>query len=174
MRSVDPQGDDGRPIGDLLRPSLTEADDAVGFHRPWNPIALVFVAFLGGMPAGGLLLADNCRRLGLRDRIALTVAVSVIVTLLVSGGLAYAHTAIPSHAAGDSSRRLCRFIAQACVVAAAYPLCLLQQKRYRLFQHSGGEPGRVIIPAVGAIVLGIVVNIALLQAATRLVRAMGG
>src|SRR5262249_22153508 len=78
------------PDDDLFTPTLTEADDAVGFRRPWNPWSLVFVAFFRAavMPApwalagGGGTLALNFARLGVRQRVlpagALVLAAALV------------------------------------------------------------------------------------------------
>src|SRR5690606_30786669 len=52
----------------LLTPSLTAADDAVGFDRPWNPWSLVMLVFFAGPLFGGVLAARNFVRLGQPER----------------------------------------------------------------------------------------------------------
>ena len=49
---------------DLLAPSLTAHDDAVGFDRPWSPNFLVVIGAFFGLIPMGLLLAENFKRLG--------------------------------------------------------------------------------------------------------------
>jgi hypothetical protein len=62
---------------DLLAPELTEADDAVGFDRPWNPWSLVTLTFFFGLPAGGSLLALNFDRLGMPGRRLPALAIAI-------------------------------------------------------------------------------------------------
>jgi hypothetical protein len=143
---------------DLLRPSLTEEDDAIGFDRPWDPSSLVMLAFFGGLVAGGGLLALNFRRLGLKDRFVpalLTVALSEIVwTCALIWLIGYG-----SHPLIDFvSWRSYGLAAHIFTCFLALVMARFQQKRYRLFKTRRLPDGKLFVPALAALAVGLVVN----------------
>jgi hypothetical protein len=134
---------------DLLAPELTDADDAIGFDRPWNPWSLVTLTFFCGLPAGGGLLALNFDRLGMPGRRLPTLAVVVALTTLVVLGRVWAMGSglIPTD---QSGRQIGRWATQAIFVLAAMAIAAPQQKRFRIFQASGEPAGHLLWPAVTA------------------------
>ena len=70
---------------DLFQPTLTDAHDIVGIHRPWSPWHLVLLAFFVGFFVGGILIAMNFRRLGIQGWYGLTLmaAVAYLVVMFV-------------------------------------------------------------------------------------------
>src|SRR5690606_37884850 len=66
-------------------PSLTAADDAVGFDRPWNPWSLVMLVFFAGPLFGGVLAARNFVRLGQPERSAPAIGLFVAIWLAILG-----------------------------------------------------------------------------------------
>lgn len=74
-----------RDLDPLLQPMLTAADDAHGFHKPWDPSTLGWLTLLVGPFGCGLLMWRNQSRLGLRGGahflgILAIVGVAVIAT----------------------------------------------------------------------------------------------
>src|SRR4051794_1678132 len=68
----------------LLKPTLTEADDALDFAEPWNPWSLVVLTFFFGLPAGGGLLALTSPPLGMRPRLAPALTAVIAATALMT------------------------------------------------------------------------------------------
>ena len=134
---------------DLLRSSLTESDDAIGFDRPWSPGLLVWVAFLGGLPAAGAMYALNFRRLGMPSAAPLTFAVAMVLFLVAQGYAASRITVAPT--IDFDTRRLYRFGLQALAVLFALVVAAVQRKRFRLFEVSGGQGGALLKPGAIAV-----------------------
>jgi heme A synthase len=138
---------------DLLRPTLTVEDDESGFDCPWSPMALVFVAFFGGLPAGGGLLALNFRRLGRPERVAPAMVLVVILTILVVAVGGYL-AASKAGAADRSTSQYFRLGARAFAVVVSLALAASQAKRYRLFSQSDRPKGKLLVPIIAAIAVG--------------------
>jgi hypothetical protein len=143
---------------DLFKATLTEADDAVDFDRPWSPWSLVILTFFGGLVAGGGLLALNFRRLGTRGRVFTTLAVVGVVTVVMAAATAWTVTWGGIDPSDREARRVHRMVQKAieCAVAAAF--AVQQRRRYRLFQTTGLEAGRLVVPALAAVGISIVVT----------------
>lgn len=140
---------------DLLSPKLTEADDAVGFDRPWNPWSLVTLTFFFGLLAGGGLLAFNFDRLGMPGRRLPTLALVVGVTTAGILALSWA-TGSGLVPAGDrGAQRSARWVVRAVFVLVAITIAARQRPRFRLYEMSGDPPGGLWKPgaAAGAISL---------------------
>jgi hypothetical protein len=134
---------------DLLAPELTEADDAVGFDRPWNPWSLVTLTFFCGLLAGGGLLALNFARLGMPGRRLPTLAVVLLLTTV--GVLAVAWAVGSGLITADASgRQTSRWVLRVGFLLAAMVIAAQQQKRFRIFHASGEPPGHLLWPAVVA------------------------
>jgi hypothetical protein len=146
------------PEDDLLTPTLTEEDDAVGFERPWQPWSLVVLTFFAGIPAGGSLLALNFSRLGVPRRVLPAVFSVIAATLLFSAWRGWSLHHLPV----DGAWRLLSLAQRALESLAAGGLAWLQRRRYRVFRGSGGEPGPVLLPGVLAAVLSLAVQAALM------------
>lgn len=151
---------------DLFRPSLTAADDSVGFERPWNPQSLVVATFFIGILGGGALLAWNCRRLGIKGRALPTLLLSMAIVAawyLVLG--AVFHGLPPA-----GYRALLRMGNRVIAVVAALTFAAGQQRRYRLFQRADLPAGRGL-PAIAVGALGLIGELALASFALRLFAA---
>jgi hypothetical protein len=141
--------------GDLLRPSLTESDDATGFDRPWSPFGIVWVAAIGGLLPSGVLLALNFRRLGMARWTLPTLAITAALTLLLDGVVMYAATT------GQVDRltgRWLRFGLKAFAIAFALAFAAAQSRRFRLFGTTRQAPGGLLNPALVAIGVSMVVT----------------
>lgn len=141
---------------DLLTPTLTAADDALGFGRPWNPNGVTLASFFGGPLTAAGLFAINARRLGLPRQ---------VVPILVSFGLlAVLHIAViikakqGELAVDDRSIRLGSSLV---TVVAALGIARLQGHRFRLFVRSGGDLAPLFRIGILAVVLGIVAHASL-------------
>ncbi|MBI3919860.1 MAG: hypothetical protein HY318_00480 [Armatimonadetes bacterium] len=145
---------------DLFQPSLTEEDDATGFHEPWSPWALVMLSFFFSLASGGTLLAINFNRLGMRRWFYPALALVILVTLGTCGFLFWAttHGLIAPKNRGSASTF--RMVTRACHVAIAIGMASMQRRRFRLHQFSGLQTGKLWIPAILASVGSIVANLA--------------
>lgn len=145
------------PEDDLFTPTLTEEDDAVGFERPWSPWSLVVLTFFFGIPGGGGLLALNFSRLGVPRKVVPAVLVVITASLLFSAlrgwGIVHLHA--------ESHLRLLNLGQKALETVAAGALAWAQRRRYRVFQGSGGEAGRLLLPGAVAAALSLLVQMAL-------------
>jgi len=140
---------------DLFRPTLTEEDDAVGFDRPWNPYHLVLVTFFSGLPGGGVLLALNFRRLGMKEKVHFAlweIGAASVLLFALAGWLAagYRHTANWS-----STSQLLRLGLQAISVVVALLIAGRQRRRFRLFEASNLPGGKLFWPIVAALIGGM-------------------
>lgn len=146
------------PDEDLLKPSLDQQDEASGFADPWNPASLVFAAFFVGPLAGGYLIAQNFKRLGMHARFGPTLAVFVTVGVVVTGtvmGLAYFDVFDSSD---QEIRRLARLLARAVTIVMALIFTHQQKARFRLYLHSGHEPASLWGPGIMAFIAGFVLG----------------
>ena len=139
--------------GDLLRPVLTESDDALGFDRPWSPFSIVWVAAFGGLLAAGALYAINFRRLGMARWALPTLAVTIVLTLVLHG------LVFGPAAAGQVDRetgRWLRFGLRAFAIGFAVAFAAAQDRRFRLFTTTRRPPGALLKPALIAVAASIV------------------
>src|SRR5688500_12751591 len=134
------------PDDDLFQPTLTEADDAEGFNKPWNPWSLVVLAFFFGLPGGGGLLAFNYERLGIRGRLLPTLALVLVVSAAIAAAQLWLRANPVGGLQGRPARRAAGLAAQGAAALAAMALAGTQRRRYRLYQATGQEPGRVLLP----------------------------
>lgn len=142
---------------DLFTPTLTEEDDAVGFERPWNPWSLVVLTFFFGIPAGGGLLALNYSRLGVPRKALRAVLLVITAALLFAGLRGWGIT----HLHDESQLRLLNLGQKAVETLTAGALAWTQQRRFRVFRGSAGEPGRLLLPGILAAVLSVIAQMAL-------------
>ncbi len=123
---------------DLLEPVLTEADDLVGFDKPWHPWSLVILTALTHFTVGGLFVALNQRRLGRKKRFW-----STWLTFLGIGILTYS-VWILIRLSGveftENEERLWRHGTRAIPLLMAFLFVRSQQRRFRVFVGGGGEP----------------------------------
>ena len=152
------------PDHEFFEPTLTEDDDAKDFDRPWRPMSLVFASFFAGPLGGGALFGINYKRLGrpqylwpcILGGVGLTLILSALATWLVASG------SIDEEDRGKT--QLIKYGTRAATVALALWLSNLQKARFRLFETSGGEPARALLPGLLAVVLSGIVGLALLIA----------
>jgi hypothetical protein len=146
---------------DLLRPTLAEADDALGFDEPWNPWSLVMLTFFAGLLAGGSLLALNFARLGMKGRLYPALAIVGVASIAIAGGMEWALASGLIPATDRDAQRTARWIVRAASCLLAIGLAALQRPRFRLFQMSGHSPGALLKPGLIAVVASIPVAIGL-------------
>jgi hypothetical protein len=133
---------------DLLRPSLTEADDASGFDRPWSPGPMVWIAFFAGLAPAGILLAINFRRLGMPAWFRPTLAATIVLALVLHGAFVYV---VSSREWGFSERQWLRVGVRVISLAFASILVVLQNRRFELFRTTGQRQAPLLKPALLAI-----------------------
>lgn len=134
------------PSADLLTPVLTEADDAVGFDRPWTPWHLVFLTFFFGITAGGGLLALNFGRLGQPQRVAGALVFVAVASIATMFGFALL---VP-----EIGRPETKIVRRAIFLAAAIGMAALQRRRHRLHEACDLPAGKLLGPALAAIAIG--------------------
>ncbi len=143
---------------ELFTPTVTAEDDAVGFDYPWNPYSIVFATFFAGVFAGGLLFALNYRRLGQPRRClpvavgasAIAIVVYLMANLLIGKGIVQID--------GIQPHRIVKFITQMLAVILALAMAATQHKRFRLAQYSDQPLGRLLLPGLAAVALGVIVE----------------
>ncbi len=147
---------------DILTPSLTAHDDAVGFDRPWNPNYLVLVgAFFGVIPMG-ILLAENFKRLGRPQAYAplLTFAFVAGVALAALAGYAHAYGIPGLYVAGSvDHRRGLRTANMLLAVGVGLAIAHRQRRRWEIHTGHGGGSAPLLKHALGAIVAGVAVQL---------------
>lgn len=148
---------------DLLKPSLGEDDDAIGFAAPWQPWSVVFAAFFCGPFGGGALMAWNFRRLG-SNRTVLPCAATF---LLLGIGLAFGAVALTTNAeaAVTSSGMITRVLTKAATVITAMVFASMQSRRFRVFESHGGEASGILGWGVLMFALGTVLTLGARMAA---------
>ena len=131
-------------------------------RRPWNPWNLVLATFFGGPLGGGWLLAHNFSRLGERRKEPWCMLAFVWVALLLSLAFVWWKVLGPgAGATGPGSRTIPRLIMQGGSTLAAVVVASMQARRYRLFELSGGQPGKLLGVAIRAILIGTLIHTAL-------------
>jgi hypothetical protein len=158
---------------ELLRPVLTEADDAAGLRRPFRPPSLVLATFFGGAFCAAILFAWNWRELG-RPRAArlaavLFAALGVVLPLMPLAMAEYGWLPLD-----PDDLRLVRFAVRATPVLPALFVARAQRRRFRLFEAGGGEARPALAPALGAVLIGMVLSSALVWGARELTMSSGG
>ena len=150
-------------LQDLLRPTLTEDDNAVDFGNAWNPHSLAIVTFFAGLICGGILFFLNAARLGIERRgwiLPTAIAASLLLHFLA---------ATLSITYGTELRREIGIGAQVVAVLVALGFAATQRRRYRVFQGSDAEPGKLLVPGLIAAAVGMfIVNKASIYAAARI------
>ncbi len=142
------------PLEDgLLQPTLTEADDAVGFAAPWNPVHLVLLSFFFGLPVGGALAALNYRRLGWQQRVAPTLALIILLSLgVVISSLMFLEAR--GWELDDDDKLWSRTAHRVFAILVTGAIALQQRRRFRLAVATGQEMGRLFMPALIAFLVG--------------------
>lgn len=124
---------------DFFEPTLDARDDFTGFDQPFEPYWLALVSFFGGPFVAGAMIGWNHAKLGGSKLVAWGWF------LLLSIGL------FPFMA---SDRTWGRVVLLALIVAAQ----LYHRRRYRLYQHSGGEARGGCWLALGVLAVGMVAS----------------
>ena len=134
---------------ELLRPTLAAGDDPVHMRQAWNPWTLVVLTVLGGPLTGGVLFAENYRRLGRRELFAGVLAGAL--ALLLVGGYAAAYLRRLEAFADWSDSNVLKLAMRACAALYAAPLATLQGRRFRVFTGNGGEQGKLLLIGIVAL-----------------------
>ncbi|HEX6810452.1 MAG TPA: hypothetical protein VF384_02410 [Planctomycetota bacterium] len=151
-----------RALDELLRPSLTDDDDATGFHEPWDPSTLGWIMLLVGPFGGGWLMMRNQSRLGLAGgwkhllaMAAVGVAVVTTVALLVPG------FGEKSTEDARNARSIVRYAGNVVALPLAWVLLAEQRRRYRIAQKNDVPTGKLYGPGVAAFVVNLIIAFAL-------------
>lgn len=133
-------------LADLFRPTLSATDDVARAKAPWDPSSLWMATFFGGGLAAALLFGLNARRLGVGRQALWLVPVLVVATL----ALAVVVYTYRDELGGET--RVVNRVASVLVGAIGWSV---QRRRFRTFVTAGGEAGKALLPAIGAILLSI-------------------
>jgi len=152
---------------DLLQPTLDESYDEPKFQSPWRPWHLIWVAIFGGLVAAAIVYPWNYRRLGQPRHaewaLAVLVPLAVVVPVLSMWYLVHEFGLDGAADVADlapEDRRSVRLFQRAVTFIPAAIFSSLQDKRYRLYEANGGEPGRLLGVALALIFGSLVVSTA--------------
>lgn len=140
---------------ELLRHSLTEDDDTTGFNQPWNPWSLVVTTFFCGALPGIGLLAFNYERLGIKGRLYGTLAIAAALELCSVAVYFWVAQSGALDLTNRDDQRTLRTGVKVVLVVAALFVARTQQKRFRLFEHSGLPAGGLFKPLLIAVLLSL-------------------
>lgn len=143
---------------DLFTPSLDPVDDRHGFHNPFNPHHLLWVAAFGGVLPAGILVMVNDHRLGVKSRVRW-----VLPLLLVVFGLAVLGSLSVMGSEGGAMDMTRNFRMFNRVVALVFTWLLLapQRHRFAIFETGDDKPASLWGPAIGLMVVtyGVVIAV---------------
>ena len=142
---------------DLLQPSLDQQYDRLRFHKPWRPWSLAFATFFGGAFTAALLYSQNFRRLGMKGGVAPTLVGFLILGVVLGMAQLLYRDAI----AERDLEREARIVFRVVGLAPALWLSSVQQKRFRVFESTGQPEGKLLLPAIGAILVALVLGVLL-------------
>ena len=146
------------PQDDLLKPTLAKNDDVTGFANPWNPDSLVMAAFFAGPFAGGFLIAQNFKRLGIPDRfgpaLGLFVGIGFLATMTLTSLIRFECIDL----ADPTTRLICRWGTRGATIVLALIVTRWQKQRFRLYMHDGHQPTSLWVPGIIAVLLGVVLS----------------
>ncbi len=137
---------------DLLRPSLTKADDMIGFRNPSSPQIVFLIALICGPEIGGMLFAWNAWRLGLPRQAAL-LAIGGWVVAFVAYWLLFWGVTLEN--GEEMVRERGAFLSFAPRILAALVVLFVygqHTRRFQLFVNCDGEAGNIWAPAAVALV----------------------
>ncbi len=160
----DPTGAGDFDLAELMQPVLGEQDDLAGLDRPWSPWTLVFVTFFAGPVGGGLLFGLNFKRIGRPHALWPCVLGGLVLQCVLAALFAWLLLNGTLDPGDPQSRGWGRRGSQAVTVLAGMGLAAMQQRRFRLFEASGGESPRLWPYGLGAIVLGMVAGMLIVGA----------
>ncbi len=175
-RTDDPLAHDA----DLFEPTLDTHHDARGFRRPFEPSSLPVAVFFCGPLFGGVLVAWNWLRLGVRANVSRTLLLFVGLWLSIGVGSFYAvvqpalaqreaaafgQTESETRAAEATSKgaerernRLVQFVGQVLSVLPTLWIAKRQQRRFRIHEHAGGKAASLLPLGLLAFALNVFVT----------------
>ena len=133
---------------ELLQPTLSADFDVHAYRRPWNPRNLIWSGFLGGPLSGGVLVALNHRRLNQPRQALVALAFTIACCIALAVGLALWGPLLD----GPNGRRSVRFAISAVGSVLTLVLAAPQNKRFEAYTAAGLAPGKLLWPALAAIV----------------------
>jgi hypothetical protein len=137
---------------DLLRPTLAAEDDPVRMRGAWNPWTLAALALCGGPLTAGVLFGENFRRLGKQEYLVPVLGAALI--LAAAAGYAARELRELQILTQEDDTLLLKLLTMAAGLLLTAPIAVLQARRFRIFTGFGGEPGRLWIYGLGALVVG--------------------
>ena len=143
---------------ELFTPSLTEADDVLGFDCPWNPLSLVMLTFFFGIISGLGLLAFNYKRLGIKGRLYSTLALALFFEILATALNIWAVNSGVLDVQDKTAMQTWRTGTKVVFVGIALLIAQTQNSRFRLFRHSDLPAGKLLKPALLAIAIGFAID----------------
>lgn len=141
---------------DLFKPTI-EAFAAMG-KPPFSVPSLVYPALLGGPVAITALALVNGQRLGVPARALVTVAATGAVAMVTQLAVLAIAVNRPGTLENLGQNRAGTLLGAVCGAAVYAVVNLTQRSAYRSFQLRGGEPAKLIWPALLAIVVAVVVT----------------
>lgn len=154
---------------ELLQPSLDESHDLASFDRPWRPWSVVFATFFAQALGGGALLALNYRRLGQPRAAVLCLAGFLALALASVALLVWRGREGLLGRADPDQRLLWRTAVRGIALIPAALVAYHQQRRFDVYLLSGGEPARLLGPALAAVAISAVLNLGLVTAGLAIV-----
>lgn len=121
---------------DLLQPTITHADDAVDFDRPFQPMWMVYLTPILGLLFTGSVLVYNYGRLGMgQRRVPAAIFVVLASAVLFFGSIILLDALLDEN--GES--KSIGFVRIGMIVLATLVCYLLardQTRRHRIFEHA--------------------------------------
>jgi len=133
---------------DLLRPSLDKRHDLRGVRSPWDPSNVVLASFFAGPFGAALLLFLNQKRLRLGGFLWALPLLAYLVSWLPFAWYMATEEPIDSWPISDHAFRI---LVRVLWVGLAWVAARPQRSLFRIHVHQDGEPGKLLLPALGAI-----------------------
>lgn len=152
-----------RPHDELLQPTLAPDFDVRRFERPWTPTSIVWVAFLGGPLAAGLLFGVNYRRLARPTAARVAWIAAPVFALLAAFGIAAAYRAGWLDVNDAAHARISRLFVQFLSIGVGWLVARDQERAFRAYSSADLPVASLWLPGLGAVLLGIVTYGALLR-----------
>lgn len=150
-----------RSHDELLQPTLASDFDVRRFRCPWTPTSIVWVAFLGGPLAAGLLFGVNYRRLARPSAAQRAWIATPVFALVVAFGVALAYRVGWLDVNDATHARIYRLLVQFLSIAAGWLVARDQEREFRAYASAGLPVASLWLPGLGAVLLGIVAYAAL-------------
>ncbi|MFN0241360.1 MAG: hypothetical protein ACKVWV_00550 [Planctomycetota bacterium] len=152
-----------RSHDDLLQPTLAPDFDVRRFQRPWTPTSIVWVAFLGGPLAAGLVFGLNYRRLARPSAARIAWIATPPFALLVAFGIALAYRAGWLDVNDATHARIARLFVQFLSIGAGWLVARDQEQAFRAYSRADLPVASLWLPGLGAVLLGSFAYSALLR-----------